>query len=802
LDFFRGRSPFPTSGRSALVSLAFFALLFAGVFGLHGDSAGRDLSPTAPAGRVTDASRLALAGTAFPGAADSPEIGDLPVLPGLNEHPEIRLREAFRAEIAGDNRRALDSYQAFFARGEDSAHARASYGRLLAVNRRHDEALGELDRALKLAPDSSEYAILKAEVLRRAERDDDAREFLNRVRYRYEDDPGVEFLLGELYYDARDYPSALQHHQRTLVHLDRAGSRAATYRSISLWRLADLNLRENRLEQAERYLVQYLRHNPRRHYPRFILADRVYFRMGRYEDARRELENLMRNDEVELAEQSVDLARGYGLLARIYFLFRDVRFVAMLRQNAAYNKSNEPGIVERALALAHRGDERAALQILLPIVKRQEDTVFIPWVAILRIVANSGRPELYAEQLTHVAAIAEGFGRHRMALEWLREAQKIKTHSPAAAVSDTRINQVFASHYEATGQNYRASLYLDRAVRAAEAALRNSSTADPKSAAVADDDDDSKAGGQSEDSPAGAGQADDFEEDPRDVIARLKLTRASILAKPDVARYDQALELARQVGETALAYATRGEIEYSRGNFAEAEAAYDEAIALVPIEAARRQKDPRVREVLGIGRNSRSRYYFMRAAVRYDREAVAGAIKDLEESLELNPKFPLAANFLAYLYARENQKLLTAFRLVDEAIESDPTNGHYLDTLALIHYRRGEFPQARYHAAFAVRLLEFEAENSEDRSAGEGAEPEMFSHLGDILTALKRPAEARNQYRRARALLEKRRADATELSGRRFGIHDRKLLQRLERELGDADPRPVEKKRGSSDRGT
>lgn len=686
----------------------------------------------------------------FPGPADSAKIGELPALPALSNHPEIRLREAFRAEIEGDNKAALEHYQAFFADGEDSAHARASYGRLLAMNRRYEDSLGQMDRAIALAPDNSEYAILKGEVYRRAGQDDAALEFLTKNLHRYEDDAGIEFLLGELYFDRRDFSAAQSHHKRVLTYLTRADSRGVTYRSISLWRLADLNLQSNRLDRAREYLVQYLRHNPRRHYPRFILADRIYYRMGRFEDARRELETLLRSDPAELAEQSVDLTRAYGLLARVYYLFEDVRFVETLRLNAAYSKDNTPGVVERALALAHRGDDREALQLLLPIVKRQEDTVFIPWVAILRIVSNSGRPGLYAEQLTHVAAIAEGFGRHQMALRWLREAVEIKAKHPEASVSETRINQVFASHYEAMNQPYRAALYLDRAIRAATRPAENAN----KSTEDVED-------------------ADEFEEDPQELIARLRLGRASILGKPEIAQYDQALALCVAAGETAMSYATRAEIANTRGDLAAAESAYDRAIALNQVEAGEQQQDPRVREVLGIGRNMRSRYHLLRAAVRYNRENVAGAIQDLEAALELEPNFAVAANFLAYLYASENDKLLTALRLIDDALETDPTNGHFIDTLAWIHYRRGEFAEARYHAQFAVRLLE-------DDESGDGAEPETLDHLGDILVALKRPADAERNYRRAKIVLEQRRSKA---DARNFGTHEKKLLKKLTEKL-------------------
>lgn len=710
---------------------------------------------------------------AFPGPAAGHPVERIQPDARLATHPEILLRRAYRAEIAGDSRTALAAYEKYFASPaaaeqdttrpsgavfgrRESAYSRAAYGRLLALNRRTADALTQIERAIDLAPKNSEYAILKAEVLRRAKRDEDALDYLSEVLYRYEDDPGIEFLLGELRYDARDFSAALGHHTRVLVHLKRAGSRSVTYRNVSLWRLADMHLQAGQLGPAAKYLERYLRFNPRRHYPRFILADRIYYSQGRFANARRELQTLLGAPPAELLKQSVELDRAYGLLARIYYFDEDARFVNAMRGHAAYHKTGEPAIVERALLLAHRGEEREALQFLLPIVQRQQNRVLIPWVAILRIVSGSDRPGLYAEQLTHVAAIASEFGQHRRGLAWLREAESIKRKHPDAPVSFARMEQVRAAHYEGLKQTARASLALRDAVAYLERR--------PK---------DSQASAESAAKPAAEiGGDETFTDDPAGVAADLRLTHALLLSSRGVGRYAEAYELAVAAGETSQSYAARGEIEFNRRRLPAAEAAFGKALDLAEAEARAQQADERIRKVLQPRAARRARLHFLRAVVLYDLDRTAAAVEDLTAALELRPNFGMAANFLAYIYGRENRRLVSALRLIDGALEREPVNAHYLDTLALIELRRGELLAARYQASFAVRLQDDE---------GGGAEPEMIAHLGEILAGLGRDAEARSQYDRARVLLKQRR-DRPE-PGQDFDFRDEALLKKLERRL-------------------
>ncbi len=642
--------------------------------------------------------------------------GDTTPREGLAEHPEIDLREAFYAEISGDPKAALDAYQRYFEEsGEETAHARASYAKLLAANRRYPEAVEQLDRAMEIDPADAEFVVARAEILRESGQSADARKFLESVLYRYEDEPGIEFQLGELYYEAREYERSRLHHTKTLFHLDNAGSRSQIYRNISLWRLADLNLRADRFEDAQGFLERYVRYNPGRHYPRFILADRLYFRRGLYTEALRELETLLGHDLAELLEQNVDVRRAYSLLARLYFYFEDVRFYETMRfiKSLGNGKWNA---VERGLFAAHQKHDAEALQYLLAIVKRYQDKVYVPWVAILRVLERSDRQDLYVDQLVHVSAVALNHGprRHREALAWLRKAEDlreaIKEQNPDAGVAGAYLYRIRAEHYMGLGEQHfhRAAVAYGQALEA---------------------------------EAAGDAVGEEGERE------QLLLSRAAVLAK--IGREDEALRHCAGAGEIPRAFVVKATILHGAGRLEAAEGAYTRAIEL----AESREESP---DRLPAAKDRRQRilgmYHYFRAGNRYERGDFDGAVQDLRLSMEYDSDLPAMLNFRGYLVAESGQstaeELQQARGWIQTALKNDPTNGHYQDSLGRAFYRAGKMNEARYHLAFALRLLE----------AGGEPEPEVLSHLGDVYAALERTAEARTAYERALILLDRRRA--------------------------------------------
>jgi Tfp pilus assembly protein PilF len=92
------------------------------------------------------------------------------------------------------------------------------------------------------------------------------------------------------------------------------------------------------------------------------------------------------------------------------------------------------------------------------------------------------------------------------------------------------------------------------------------------------------------------------------------------------------------------------------------------------------------------------------------------AEKELKKSLELNPDYAEALNYLGYLYVEENKNLAAAELMIKKALELDPQNAAYLDSLGWLYFKRGNVREA-------LRFLEQASSLLEDAV--------IFSHLGD-----------------------------------------------------------------------
>ena len=118
---------------------------------------------------------------------------------------------------------------------------------------------------------------------------------------------------------------------------------------------------------------------------------------------------------------------------------------------------------------------------------------------------------------------------------------------------------------------------------------------------------------------------------------------------------------------------------------------------------------------------------------------VKEAVEWLEQVLDEYPENPGALNDLGYLWADENQHLDRAHRMVQQAVESDPENGAYRDSLGWVLYRRGQYDEA-------VPELEKAVEMEPD--------PVVLDHLGDAYWKANQQEKARTTWDRAAAELE------------------------------------------------
>ncbi len=100
----------------------------------------------------------------------------------------------------------------------------------------------------------------------------------------------------------------------------------------------------------------------------------------------------------------------------------------------------------------------------------------------------------------------------------------------------------------------------------------------------------------------------------------------------------------------------------------------------------------------------------------------------LARSIALDSNNPEALNYLAYMWTERGINLDIALEYVGHALELDPDNGAFIDTLGWIYYMKGNYGLALDHVENALFFMP--------------GDPTIAEHLGDILEALGRDAEA------------------------------------------------------------
>ena len=93
------------------------------------------------------------------------------------------------------------------------------------------------------------------------------------------------------------------------------------------------------------------------------------------------------------------------------------------------------------------------------------------------------------------------------------------------------------------------------------------------------------------------------------------------------------------------------------------------------------------------------------------------ALKTWERGVDLDSSFTPILNCLGYTYAEEGIKLDLAEEMVRKALEAEPENGAYLDSLGWIYYKKGDVEKAKEYTLKAISLIK---------------DPDVYEHLGDI----------------------------------------------------------------------
>lgn len=111
------------------------------------------------------------------------------------------------------------------------------------------------------------------------------------------------------------------------------------------------------------------------------------------------------------------------------------------------------------------------------------------------------------------------------------------------------------------------------------------------------------------------------------------------------------------------------------------------------------------------------------------------AFESYEESLKLDAENPAILNNYAYYLSQQKQNLAKAEEMARRAVELDPENASFLDTLGWIYYQKEEFQKAQEYIKASI-------------DTGR-ASAEVMEHMGDVLNKLNKPEEAKKWWQKA-----------------------------------------------------
>jgi tetratricopeptide (TPR) repeat protein len=162
-----------------------------------------------------------------------------------------------------------------------------------------------------------------------------------------------------------------------------------------------------------------------------------------------------------------------------------------------------------------------------------------------------------------------------------------------------------------------------------------------------------------------------------------------------------------------------GDLLRNKKHFAEAVAAYDEAI----------------HRAEGAHLPERWSLFYDRGVALERSGQWQRAEADLQHALKLKQDQPLVLNYLGYSWIDRGENLDRGLKMIEKAVELRPEDGYIVDSLGWAHYRMGDYDGAVQYLEKAIELVP--------------QDPTINDHLGDAYWQSGRLTEARYQWRRA-----------------------------------------------------
>jgi len=127
--------------------------------------------------------------------------------------------------------------------------------------------------------------------------------------------------------------------------------------------------------------------------------------------------------------------------------------------------------------------------------------------------------------------------------------------------------------------------------------------------------------------------------------------------------------------------------------------------------------------------------WFLRGSTFEREKRYAEAEEQFKKVLASDPEHASALNYLGYMLADQNLKLEEAFGFIKRAVDLDPANGAYLDSIGWAYFRLGKYELAEENLLKASQKI--------------NTDPTVHDHLGDLYQKTGRLKLAASNWERA-----------------------------------------------------
>jgi tetratricopeptide (TPR) repeat protein len=156
--------------------------------------------------------------------------------------------------------------------------------------------------------------------------------------------------------------------------------------------------------------------------------------------------------------------------------------------------------------------------------------------------------------------------------------------------------------------------------------------------------------------------------------------------------------------------------------------------AVATFEEARHEAEMEDSEIVN------ARFYFNYGATAEQAGLYEKAADLFRKAIAMDPANAAdACNYLGYMWVEQNQHLDEAEAMIKRAVQSEPNNGAFLDSLGWLEFRQGKFEQALTDLQRAAKNMTHD-------------DPVVFEHIGDTYLKVQRVPQALEAWQKALTL--------------------------------------------------